>query len=380
MAEYTSTHRFISDIIQQLEQGGVAHFDANTRQALEYLEGLTNRFWGAPEAIIPVRQRLRVKCQLLPRIYPTLKAKCQQLKIAVPRLEVLWKIYLPVAEWVVEQGERFPKEVFVLGVTGAQGSGKSTLCTLLQIILEIGFGQQVAILSIDNFYLTQTERQHLADQVHPLFLTRGVPGTHDVALAIKVLQSLKAANPGTLTPLPIFDKALDDRLPQEKWPIFQGRPDIILFEGWCVGARPEPEQCLARPINSLEAEEDANGIWRGYVNQVLGEQYAQLFGLLEALLLLKIPAFKVVYAQRLEQEQQLAQALREGQVEAPSARRTMSMRELQRFIMHFQRLTESMLNEIPKRADLILNLDAHRQFQSARIKGLAPTALGLDKV
>jgi D-glycerate 3-kinase len=96
-----------------------------------------------------------------------------------------------------------------------------------------------------------------------------------------------------------------------------------------------------------------------------------MFGLLDALLLLKIPAFKVVYAQRLEQEQQLAQALQEGRVETV-ARQTMSARELQRFIMHFQRLTEYMLDEIPGRADLILEMDEHRQFKRARKRKLLP--------
>jgi D-glycerate 3-kinase len=226
-------------------------------------------------------------------------------------------------------------------------------------------------LSIDDFYLTRSERQYMADHVHPLFITRGVPGTHDVVLAIKVLKSLGSANQDSLTPLPTFDKALDDRLPEKKWPIFQGRPDIILFEGWCVGARPEPDQHLTKPINVLEAEEDADGVWRRHVNQALGGQCAQMFGLLDALLLLKIPAFKVVYAQRLEQEQQLAQAHQEGQVETV-ARQTMSARELQRFIMHFQRLTEYMLDEIPGRADLILEMDEHRQFKRARKRKLLP--------
>jgi D-glycerate 3-kinase len=360
----TSTHQSISDILRQLGEGGRGAGNLNTttiRCALERLESSTDSFWGALEATTCVE----VKCQLLQLIYPAFETKCRQLMTAAPRLETLWRVYLPLAEWVVGQGRRFLGDVFVLGINGAPGSGKSTLCALLQVILEVGFNQRVVTLSIDDFYLTRAERQHLAAQVHPLFITRGVPGTHDVALAIKALELLKSANRASSTPLPAFDKALDDRLPEKEGPIFQGRPDIVLFEGWCVGAQPEPAQRLARPINTLEIEEDADGVWRRYVNQALGSQYARLFSLLDALFLLKIPTFKVVYAQRLEQEQQLAQALRGGHLET-SARQAMSARELQRFIMHFQRLTEYMLDEMPKRADLVLEIDEHRQFLKAR--------------
>jgi D-glycerate 3-kinase len=372
MAEHTSTHQSISNILRRLGKGeSAANLNVTSiRCALERLEASTDSFWGAFEATTCVyqRQRLEVKCQLLQLIYPAFETKCRQLRMtAAPRLETLWRVYLPLAEWVVGQRRRFLGDVFVLGINGAQGSGKSTLCALLQVILEVGFSQRVVALSIDDFYLTRAERQHLAEQVHPLFITRGVPGTHDVTLAIKVLKSLKSAHHASSTPLPTFDKALDDRLPEKEGPIFQGRPDIVLFEGWCVGAQPEPEQRLARPINTLEIEEDVDGVWRRYVNQALGKQYAQLFGLLDALFLLKIPEFKAVYALRLEQEQQLAHALSERHPET-STRQAMSVRELQRFIMHFQRLTEYMLDEMPMRADLVLEIDEHRQFLKARRK------------
>lgn len=358
--------RSLPRIIRLLGEGkGMANLDAGARHMLAQAEIYTGQFWGVSRSTWA--QRLETKCRLLPLIYSAFEARVQQLRIAAPPLEMLWQVYLPLAQWVVAQRTKGLKEVFVLGISGAQGSGKSTLCSILQAIVEAGFGQRAVILSIDDFYLTQEERQYLAAQVHPLFITRGVPGTHDVALAVEAIKSLQGANPGSTTPLPVFDKALDDRLPREKWPLFQGKPDIILFEGWCVGAKPEPELRLTKPVNALEAGEDSDGVWRRYVNERLKQQYAQLFGLLDALLFLKIPEFKVVYRQRLEQEQQLAQALREGRVEN-SGRRVMQEPEVRRFIMHFQRLTEYLSDEMPGRADLILEIDEHRRFRSVKRK------------
>ncbi|BAW80663.1 kinase-like protein [Candidatus Nitrosoglobus terrae] len=356
-----SIYPSISNILHQLGRKERNFNDHTIRYALERLEAATDNFWGTYANIY---HKLEQKCQQLQCVYPVFEAKCQQLGITIDP-QVIWRVYLPLAEWVVEERKRVLKDVFILGINGAQGSGKSTLCALLQVILETGFSQRAVSVSIDNFYLTRSERQRLAAEVHPLLITRGVPGTHNVVLAISIFKSLKAARPNSSIRLPIFDKALDDQLPEEKELIFQGRPDIVLFEGWCVGARPEPDHQLARSINRLEAEEDPDGVWRYYVNRALGRQYAQLFSLLDKLLLLEIPEFKVAYAQRLEQEQQLARRLlKEGG--ANSARRIMDTDELKRFIMHFQRLTEYMLDEMSVRADLVLKINADRQFLKAR--------------
>lgn len=366
MSEFIEANGLVVNVLRRVGEGKkIVDLDAYARLLLKRLEGDTGRFWGA-SGTATCTQRLATKCRLLPLIYPAFKARCQQLRLNPPPLETLWRIYLPLAQWIVMQRERGSKEVLVLGINGAQGSGKSTLCGLLQIILEAGFSQRTVILSIDNFYLSQTERRRLADRVHPLFRTRGVPGTHDVSLAMEVLKSLKRANQGTVTSLPVFDKAIDNPLPREKWPAFQGKPTIILFEGWCVGAKPEPAPRLVKPMNSLEAEEDREGAWRHYVNQMLEKHYAQLFDLLDALLFLEIPAFEVVYRQRLEQEQQLAQVLQQGQSNRED-RCAMRTSELRRFIMHFQRLTEYLLDEMPRRADLVLEIDKNRRFRRLKM-------------
>jgi len=78
-------------------------------------------------------------------------------------------------------------ELKVLGISGTQGSGKSTLAALLQFLLQQN-GLRVVCLSLDDFYLTRKERRQLADTVHPLLMTRGVPVTHDISLAISIIQ------------------------------------------------------------------------------------------------------------------------------------------------------------------------------------------------
>jgi D-glycerate 3-kinase len=163
---------------------------------------------------------------------------------------------------------------FVVGVCGPQGSGKTTTVRVLAALLEAQ-GLKVATLSLDDLYLTLADREALARDVHPLLRTRGVPGTHDVGLGLAVLDGL--AGEGE-TALPRFDKAADDRAPAGTWPTVAGPVDVVLFEGWCVGARPEPAEALREPVNGLERDRDSDGVWRAYVNAALAGPYRALFG------------------------------------------------------------------------------------------------------
>ncbi len=136
----------------------------------------------------------------------------------------------------------------VIGLCGAQGSGKSTLLRRWVEILQREDLPAVA-LSIDDFYLPRAERSALARTVHPLLITRGVPGTHDVELAQATIDSLAEDEP---TLLPAFDKATDDRRPRSQWRSCQGPMRVVILEGWCVGALPQTAAQLAQPVNALE--------------------------------------------------------------------------------------------------------------------------------
>ena len=113
-------------------------------------------------------------------------------------------------------------------------------------------GWKTAALSLDDLYLTRKERARLAETVHPLLAVRGVPGTHDVDLGLEILEALFEAEPGDCTRMPRFDKAADTRAPATGAHDFEGPADIVVFEGWCVGAEPQDPALLDEPINHLD--------------------------------------------------------------------------------------------------------------------------------
>jgi D-glycerate 3-kinase len=235
---------------------------------------------------------------------------------------------------------------FVVGLTGSQGSGKSTLAAQLPPLLAAR-GLRAAVLSLDDLYLPKAERQRLARDVHPLLATRGVPGTHDVALGARTLASLGRAGE---TPIPRFDKASDDRLPRAEWTRFEGPADVIVFEGWCVGARPQPAEALVTPVNDLERTRDPEGVWRRYANDALAGPYRALFDPIGFQALLLAPSFDVVLGWREQQEHVLIAKGGAGQSDA----------ELAVFVQYYERLTRWIAEEMPGRADVTVKLDRER--------------------
>lgn len=240
---------------------------------------------------------------------------------------------------------------FIAGLCGAQGIGKSTLARAVAERLE-ACGLSVLLLGLDDLYLPRADRLALAARVHPMLATRGVPGTHDVALGCAILAA--AGQPGTLV-LPCFDKATDDRAPEASGPQIATPVDIVLFEGWCVGALAQEAADLVEPVNELERHEDSSGIWRRYANEALAGPYRPLFGQLDTLILLAAPGFDVVARWRQEQEETLQATL-------PAGAETMDSARIARFVAHYERLTRHILEEMPGRADLVLRLDRQRRL------------------
>lgn len=309
----------------------------------------------------PEHLPLDVLRRLAGRVAPAFHQCCTELALATDLTPLLEPVYLPLAAWLAKhyrQGAR------VIGINGAQGTGKSTLVRLLQILLEEGFKLRVAGFSIDDIYLTRQEREALARTVHPLLITRGVPGTHEVDLGIRTIEALKHAGPGDRVAVPAFDKAVDDRKPESEWPVWEGRADLILFEGWCVGVRPQPDVALKDPVNDLERHEDPDGRWRRYVNDQLKGPYRRLFAVLDRLLMLEVPDLECVFRWRLEQERQLARRLR---AQPRTGLRLMDEAQIRRFVQHYERLTRWMLEEMPRRADVVLHLGTDHQIHSIRL-------------
>lgn len=261
-----------------------------------------------------------------------------------------------LAAWIAARLLRGPRPL-VVGVNGGQGSGKSTLCELTAVHLRHRHGLRCLVLGLDDLYLGHAERARLAAEVHPLLATRGVPGTHEVQRGLSLLRQLRAGIvPGRPLPLPRFDKAADDRLPQAREPLLDMDVDVVLFEGWCVGVAPQGAGELAVPVNALEAQEDPDGRWRRFVNAALAGGYAQLFSQLDVLLMLQVPDFEAVLRWRREQEA----------VQHSQRGSGMSEAELARFVAHYERLTRHGLATLPGRADLVLALSTDHAVETVR--------------
>ena len=238
-----------------------------------------------------------------------------------------------------------------VGISGLQGSGKSTLTEQL-VGVALAAGHATVAASLDDFYRTRAEREALAIRVHPLLLTRGVPGTHDVALLRSTLAALPSASPANPVAVPRFDKGIDDRADPSRWQQVDTPPALILLEGWCVGVPAQADPELLQAVNALERDEDADGRWRHHVNQSIRDDYEPLWRSLDLLVVLLAPSFDVVVDWRDQQEDALRR------IGAPQA---MSPDAVARFVAHYERLSRHGLQTLPARAELLLRLDAQRR-------------------
>lgn len=211
-------------------------------------------------------------------------------------------------------------------------------------------GIHVETLSLDDVYLCREQRHELAQHVHPLLASRGVPGTHDLALLHEIIGRLAHADARPVQ-LPRFDKGSDTRLPQSAWPWVSRTPQWLILEGWCIAVPPEPGHALREPLNELERVDDADGRWRSWVNAQLAEQYVPLWERLDHLIWLAAGDFGRVRRWRGQAEQEL---------QACGAPRAMTAAKVRQFIDHFERLSRHSLNTLPKRAQLRIDLDEQR--------------------
>lgn len=243
-------------------------------------------------------------------------------------------------------GGRIP----VVGIAGPQGAGKTTL-----VKAYAAFHPQTAHFSLDDVYLDTSERRKLAAAIHPLFATRGPPGTHDLALFGQTLDALQSADPDSRTLLPAFDKVTDNPAPKARRPVFEGRPQMILVDGWCLGATAQPADDLEKPVNRLETVEDERGKWRRAIDDYLTIPYAMEFQRLDAILYLRAPSFEIIHEWRCQQEEGLLG-------------RSLTIKDrdrIGRFIQHYERITRHMMAG-GRRADIEIQLDARRNVTEVR--------------
>ena len=272
------------------------------------------------------------------------------------KLGQLKKFYLPMSNSIYKSYIK-KKEPIIIGLSGGQGSGKSTIAQILKIILECKFKLNVVYFSIDDFYKTFKERKEMAKKIHKLFLTRGVPVTHDTSLLKRVLHNLLKKNFKPFL-IPLFDKSNDDRYPKQNWKKIVKKPDIIIFEGWCVSAKSQTKN-LKKPINKLEKEFDKDLIWRKKVNNELKNKYNKIFKLIDKNIFLKVPNFSYVYKWRILQEKKL-KFLAKG-------KKIMTKNEVKKFVMHYERITRDMIKDLKTSADVVIGIDKKHRFYKIKM-------------
>ena len=268
-------------------------------------------------------------------------------KPIVDKIGKLNKFYLPLSEWIYSIYSKDFKTK-IIGLSGGQGAGKSTITGILKLILKKKYGLNICVFSIDDFYKTKNERLRMSKKKHPLFITRGVPGTHDIKLLNQTIRRLKQKKFRTVL-IPKFDKSKDDRYRKNKWQKIKTKPDIIIFEGWCVGTTHQNNNELKRPINLIEKKYDENLKWRKTVNNLIKTRYKNIFNKIDKLVFLKVPHFNYIIKWRWLQEQKMKLTTK--------SKKTMSKTQVKEFIMFYERLTKHMIKNYSKISDLTIFLD-----------------------
>lgn len=274
--------------------------------------------------------------------------------------------YQPLGERIFKQFDNASAPFFV-GINGCQGSGKSTLSDYIAEYLSCTYSLNVIVMSLDDFYLGTIDRNKLAESIHPMFATRGVPGTHNTLLLNSVITQLKERKSNIS--IPAFNKATDQPYPEASWKLLDSPADIVILEGWCWGVPAQQVSQLIEPVNTLERQHDSDGLWRNYVNKQLELNYQPLYQVFDHWVALQAPSFDCVYRWRLEQEQKLVLKLQSaGKTTDQYA--VMNAAQILNFIQYFQRLTEHGIKTLPAFADTTFFFDQNRQINNHQVKAI----------
>jgi len=271
------------------------------------------------------------------------------------------KSYLiPTCFWISKKSNNI--KPLIIGLAGGQGTGKTTITSIISLILKKYFKLKVFKISIDDFYKTRSERKKLSKNKHPLLMTRGVPGTHDYRIISQFFKKVKNKKFNNLR-LPKFDKSIDDRCHKKLWYKINSRPDVIILEGWCVGAKAQKNSQIIKPINSLEKTKDPVLVWRKYVNTQLKTHYKNLFKQLNEIIYLRANNFKILQQWRIKQERKLWLNSKNKK-----NLKIMNRGDILNFMQTYQRITQNMFKEAPKYASIIMKLNSNHQINLIKFR------------
>ncbi|KAF2849008.1 D-glycerate 3-kinase-like protein [Plenodomus tracheiphilus IPT5] len=222
--------------------------------------------------------------------------------------------------------ETSPKPI-ILGITGLQGSGKSTWASKIVKILTSEHQLNTITISLDDLYKTHSDliAQRDRDPENRLYRTRGQPGTHEEELAGKFFKDLREYTGNGELKIPSFDKSKfqgeGDRSPESEWPTLTRKPDVVVFEGWCVGFQPVPASVIEEkfgmalagklPINTPAKHQlahllEVNKNLERYCNAFMGPQYFDFF------IHIDTENLRNVYTWRLQQEHKMIETKGSG--------------------------------------------------------------------
>ena len=241
---------------------------------------------------------------------------------------------------------KFP---FFIGLTGGQGSGKSTLSKNLTERLNKN-GLTTLNLCLDNFYYSKKYREQFLSGIHPLAATRGVPGTHDIDSLYELLDKCSKHNFSTIGKLPKFDKLVDDLDPNKKWKVPRKFHQIIILEGWCVGV--QPSFISEVPVTRWEKFNDPAGTWKSW-SKNCSHKYQKIWDFLDQIILLKQENFQQVITDKIEQEKKLRKK---------SSLSKNERKKIEYFCGHFESWTQGIWSHFSKKCDVIIEKPSQEEY------------------
>ena len=148
---------------------------------------------------------------------------------------------------------------------------------------------------------------------------------------------------------------------KKKWNSVKLKPDIVIFEGWCVGAKHQSFKKLKKSINLIEKNYDKNFIWRKFVNLQLKKKYKLLFSKINHFMYLDVDNFNLLKKWRLKQETKLLIKNKNKK-----NHKIMKKKDVLNFMQTYQRITEQMLIDMPKSASLVIKLNNLHQINKIK--------------